>query len=166
MLFRSGLKTPRAMHPEIGRAVQQFSDSAGRELSSAEVHQVFRDEFVRPRGPYELVAYWPRPDDRELTWIHGELKLCIDGVEKTVTASGNGPVSAFVAGMRALGACDFTIVDYESHALGTGADAVAVAYVPLRFADGKVLYGVGTDTNIDQAAVRAIVAALNRRTGR
>jgi len=158
-----GLKTPRAMHPEIGQAVQLFSDTAGRELSSAEVHQVFRDEFVNPCGPYELVGYWPRPDDGDPTQIHGELKVRIDGVEKTVTAVGNGPISAFVAGMRALGASEFAVEDYDSQALGKGADAVAVAYVPLRAADGHVLYGVGVDTNINQAAVRAIVAALNRQ---
>jgi hypothetical protein len=37
-----------------------------------------------------------------------------------------------------------------------------MAYVPLELPDGKTLFGVGSDTNIDQAAVRAIVAALNR----
>jgi len=39
---------------------------------------------------------------------------------------------------------------------------VAVAYVPLKLAGGRMLFGVGIDTNIDQAAVRAIVAGLNR----
>jgi len=158
-----GLKTPKAMHPELGHAVQRFSDSVGRELSSAEVHRVFRDEFVRPGGPYELVGYWPRPDEGDPTQIHGQLTVRIEGVERTVHADGNGPVSAFVAGMRALGAGDFAIEDYDEQALGKGADAVAVAYVPLRTAGGKVFYGVGIDTNINQAAVRAIVAALNRK---
>jgi len=158
-----GLKTPRAMHPDIGAAVQHYSDKVGRELSSAEVHQVFRDEFVRPKGPYELMGYWPRPDENDPTQIHGQLKVKINGVEKDVQADGNGPISAFVNGMRALGAQGFSIEDYDEQALGKGADAVAVAYVPLCTSSGKVLYGVGMDTNIDQAAVRAIVAALNRR---
>jgi len=180
-----GLKTPKAMHPEIGQAVQRFSDRVRRELTSEEVHQVFGEEFVSPGGRYELLGYWPRPDDQDPTRIHGQVKVRVDGVEKTVTAAGNGPVSAFVACMRALGAEEFAVEDYDSQALGKGAEAVAVAYVPLRF-DGAatsignvtiggrivhvplrfesmVLYGVGIDTNIDQAAVRAIIAALNRR---
>lgn len=86
----------------------------------------------------------------------------LQGVEKTVTADGNGPISAFVHGMRELGATGFTVEDYHEQAVGKGADARAMAYVPLKLDDGRTVYGVGTDTNIDQAAVRAIVAGLNR----
>lgn len=157
-----GLKTPKAMHPAIGQAVQKLSDRLGRELSSAEVHQAFRDEFVKPSGPYELVGYWPRPDDHDPTQIHGQVRMRVDGKEQTVEGDGNGPISAFVAAVRKLGVAQFTIEDYDEQALGKGADAVAVAYVPLRLADHSVVHGVGIDTNIDQAAVRAIVAGLNR----
>ncbi|MFA6133222.1 MAG: 2-isopropylmalate synthase [Phycisphaerae bacterium] len=157
-----GLKTPKAMHPEIGEAVQKFSDKVARELMAGEVHQVFRDEFVRPAGPYELVGYWPRPDENDPTQIHGELKIRVNGEEKTVSADGNGPISAFMHAMKTLGVSGYGIEDYDEQALGKGAEAVAVAYVPLKMDSGQTLYGVGIDTNIDQAAVRAIVAALNR----
>ena len=56
--------------------------------------------------------------------------------------------------------------DYHEQALGKGADATAVAYVPLKFMGNGVLFGVGEGTNIDQAAVRAIVAGLNRWASR
>jgi 2-isopropylmalate synthase len=157
-----GLKVPKRMHPELGSAVQKFSDEVAREVTSAEVHQIFRDEFVRPKGPYELVGYWPRPDENDPTQIHGSLKIKVDGKEQTVAADGNGPISAFVHAVRTLGAPAFTIDDYDEQALGKGADAVAVAYVPLKLPDGEVVHGVGIDTNIDQAAVRAIVAGMNR----
>ena len=157
-----GLKMPKAMHPQIGQAVQAYLDKVGRELSSAEVHQIFRDEFVKPKGPYELIGYWPRPDEADPTQIHGLIRIKIGGQEKTVEADGNGPISAFVHGMRGLVAGDFTVEDYDEQALGRGADAVAVAYVPLQTEAGQTVYGVGIDTNIDQAAVRAVVAALNR----
>jgi len=157
-----GLKLPKAMHAQIGQAVQVYSDRLARELSSAEVHQVFRQEFITPPGPYELVGYWPRPDEHDPTQIHGQLKIRVNQKEQTVTADGNGPVSAFVNAIHKVGCGDFTIEDYEEQALGKGADAVAVAYVPLKFANDLTVYGVGIDTNIDQAAIRAIVAALNR----
>jgi len=64
--------------------------------------------------------------------------------------------------MRQLGAPEFAVDDYHEQAVGKGAEAMAMAYVPLRLPDGRVFFGVGTDTNIDQAAARAIVAALNR----
>ena len=158
-----GLKAPKAMHPEIGAAVQRFSDKVGREVTSREVYQVFRQEFITPGKPFELLGYWPRPDDDDPTHIHGEIRLKVRGDVRTVTADGNGPISAFVHGVRQLCDVGFTIDDYDEQAVGKGADAQAMAYVPLKFDDGQVLYGVGTDTNIDQAAVRAIIAGLNRR---
>jgi 2-isopropylmalate synthase len=83
-------------------------------------------------------------------------------VAKTVAADGNGPVSAFVHCMQKLGAEPFNVDDYHEQAIGKGADARAMAYVPLKFQAGEVVFGVGSDTNIDQAAVCAIVAGLNR----
>ena len=157
-----GLQPPKEMHPEIGEAVQAFSDSVGREVTGREVHQVFMEAFVNPRGPYELVGYWPRPDERDPTHIHGQLRMRVAGEEQEVTAEGNGPISAFVAAVGKLGAPAFAIEDYHEQAIGKGADATAVAYVPLRLPDNGLIYGVGFDTNIDQAAVRAIVAGLNR----
>ena len=57
---------------------------------------------------------------------------------------------------------EFTVDDYHEQAIDKGADAQALAYVPLKLADSKVIFGVGSDSNINQAAVRAIVAGLNR----
>ena len=150
------------MHSEIGAAVQRFSDKVKREITSSEVHEVFNAEFVEPEGPYEMLGYWPRPDDDDPTQIHGEVRMNVRGEENTLSADGNGPISAFVNCMRKLGAPQFTVDDYHEQAVGKGANATALAYVPLKFDNGKVLFGVGSDTNIDQAAVRAIVAGLNR----
>ena len=157
-----GLQVPKAMHPELGRAVQALADRVGREIQSSELYKLFLDEFVNPRGPFELVGYWPRPDDKNPTQIHGQLKVKIGGVDKEVAADGNGPVSAFVHAVQKLGAAEFSIDDYHEQAVGKGADTMAMAYVPLKLADGNVVFGVGMDTNIDQAAIRAIVAGLNR----
>ncbi len=157
-----GLETPRAMHPQIGQAVQAMSDRVGREVTGQEVYEVFQSEFVNPQGPDERVGFWPRPDDTDPTQIHGEVKLKVDGREVVVKADGNGPVSAFVQAMRKVVPMEFNVDDYHEQAVGKGADARAVAYVPLITDGQKVTFGVGSDTNIDQAAVRAIVAALNR----
>jgi 2-isopropylmalate synthase len=90
----------------------------------------------------------------------------INGVEQKVVADGNGPISAFVAALEKVGICGYSVEDYHEQALGKGADATAVAYVPLMFGDKGTLFGVGEGTNIDQAAVRAIVAGLNRWAAR
>lgn len=157
-----GLEVPKAMHRELGAAVQKYSDEVGREISSQEVFDIFQKEFVQPEGPYSLIGYWPRPDQANPTLVHGEIQLMVNGEPKTVIADGNGPISAFMHGLEKLGAGGFDVDDYHEQAVGKGADAYAVAYVPLRLPDNGILFGVGKDTNITQAAVRAIVAGRNR----
>jgi len=161
-----GLLPPKPMHPEIGAAVQEYADELRREISSNEIYQIFQDTFVNPHGPFQLLGYWPRPDDSDPTLIHGELHILVHNFEHRISADGNGPISAFVHALGKLGVTGFSVENYHEQAVGKGADAIAVAYVPLKFENGKTLFGVGTGTNIDQAAVRAIVAGLNRKAAR
>ena len=104
------------------------------------------------------------PEEYTDTDLWFALELCEAVFEAwgSATADGNGPISAFVHGIQRLGAPAFTVDDYHEQAIGKGADAQAVAYVPLRLDGGKIVWGVGLDTNIDQAAVRAIIAGVNR----
>ena len=157
-----GIEVPKAMQPQLREEVQAYSEETARELSSEEVHTIFQEKFVQPEGPYQLVGYWPRPNDQDPTFIHGEVKLLIHGEEKTGEANGNGPISAFVNAVSTLVDIDFTVDNYHEQAVGAGADAQALAYVPLKLKDNRVVFGVGSDSNIDQAAARAIIAGLNR----
>ena len=161
-----GVQIPKAMQPELREEVQQYSEHVGREISSSEVYKVFREKFINPAGPFELVGYWPRPDDNDPAFIHGEVRIRIHGEEKTAVADGNGPVSAFVNAVRAVAGIEFSVDDYHEQAVGKGADAQAMAYVPLKLSGSGVVFGVGSDSNIDQAAVRAIIAGLNRIAGK
>jgi 2-isopropylmalate synthase len=161
-----GIQIPKTMQPELREEVQRFSEQAGREVTSAEVHTVFQEKFVCPEGPFELAGYWPRPDDENPAFIHGEVKLRVNGREVSAAADGNGPVSAFVNAVNKIVDVDFSVDDYHEQAVGKGADAQALAYVPLKLADNGVVFGVGADSNIDQAAVRAVVAGLNRIAGK
>ena len=161
-----GIEVPKAMQPQLREEVQVYSDEVAREITSEEVHSIFHDKFVNPNGPFELVGYWPRPDDHDPTFIHGEVKMTISGEEKTMTADGNGPISAFVNAVSGLVKIDFGVDNYHEQAIGKGADAQALAYVPLKLKDNGVVFGVGSDSNIDQAAVKAVVAGLNRIAGK
>lgn len=161
-----GIQVPKTMQPELREEVQVYSEGVGREISSDEVHAVFREKFVNPSGPFKLIGYWPRPDDKDPTFIHGEVRISIDGVEKTAIADGNGPISAFVHAVRGMVGIDFSVADYHEQAVGKGADAQALAYVPLKLEGKGIVFGVGSDSNIDQAAVRAIIAGLNRIAGK
>lgn len=157
-----GIQIPKAMQPELREEVQLYSEEVSRELSSSEVYDIFKRRFLHTAGPYELVGYWPRPDDAAPAFIHGEVNITVNGESHTASADGNGPVSAFVNAVREITGIDFGVDDYHEQAVGKGADAQAMAYVPLKLKNNGVVFGVGTDSNIDQAAVRAIIVGLNR----
>ena len=80
-----------------------------------------------------------------------------------VRGTGNGPIAAFVEGLgRAMGE-SIRVLDYHEHAIGSGADARAVAYLELRVGD-RTLFGVGMDSNIVAASLKAIASGVKRAT--
>ena len=85
----------------------------------------------------------------------------MDGVERLVRGSGNGPIAAFVDALGRDAGVVVEVLDYHEHALGEGAGATAVAYVEARVA-GKSRWGVGIDSNILTASLKAVVSAVNR----
>jgi 2-isopropylmalate synthase len=93
-------------------------------------------------------------------------RLSIDGSEREVAGSGNGPVDAFIHALRDGTGLDVHVLNYHEHATGSGEDATAVAYVQLRVGNEQTVYGVGLDPNIVTATLRAVVSAVNRACGR
>ncbi len=89
-------------------------------------------------------------------------RVLVDGVEKTLRSVGNGPIDGFVAALRAESGVAFELVDYREHAIGSGANASAVAYVEIKVAGDRTLFGVGIDKNIVAASLKAVVSAVNR----
>ena len=90
-------------------------------------------------------------------------QLEIAGERKTIQGSGNGPIDAFVNGLRSGLNIDIDVLDYAEHAMGSGADATAVAYVESTTSAGEVRWGVGSDPNIITASLRAVLAAAERQ---
>ena len=75
---------------------------------------------------------------------------------------GNGPLAALVHGFGKIGGPRFEITAYSEHALSSGEEATAIAYIQIKHANGKIRWGAGVDTNIELASVRAVLSALNR----
>jgi 2-isopropylmalate synthase len=89
-------------------------------------------------------------------------QLIVDGAHRTITGEGNGPIDAFVHGLRAELGAKLDVLDYSEHATGQGADATAVAYVETNDGDGNIRWGVGVDANITTASLRAVLSAHER----
>jgi 2-isopropylmalate synthase len=152
------LDLPRRAQIEFSRVIQQHTDAQGGEVTPEAIWEIFRAEYLDREAPYNLVSFSSSTsedgDDRQ------EVRLAVRGEEQTFTGMGNGPVAAFVDGMRQAGA-DIRVLDYAEHALSSGGDAVAAAYVECEIA-GEIVWGIGIHHNIVTASLRAVVCAANR----
>ncbi len=88
--------------------------------------------------------------------------MLVDGEHRTVTGEGNGPISAFVHGLRGQLDTSLDVVDYAEHAIGRGAEAAAAAYVEAIDGNGEAKWGIGLDADITMAGLKAVLGALER----
>jgi 2-isopropylmalate synthase len=70
-----------------------------------------------------------------------------------------------VQGLGAATGESIRVLDYHEHAIDSGANARAVAYLELRVGE-RTLFGVGMDANIVSASLKAIVSGLQRAQAR
>ena len=152
------LDLPRRAQIEFSRVIQQHTDSEGGEVTPEAIWTIFRREYLDREEPYSLVSFSSTTsedgDDRQ------EVQLRVRDEERSFVGMGNGPVAAFVDGMRQTGA-EIRVLDYAEHALSSGGDAAAAAYVECEIA-GEIVWGVGVHHNIVTASLRAVVCAANR----
>ncbi len=162
-----GLQIPKWMQPDFAESVQAVADTTGVELSVEQIHELFYTEYVKLREPVTLKKChisWddeePRRQDEEDTTIN-----CVVQTrerEFSFEAQGNGPLDAFVKGFIRESGLDFSVDEYAEHAIGRSAGALAIAYIKIGCADGRVSFGAGIDSNISLASIKATVSALNR----
>ena len=89
-------------------------------------------------------------------------RLLRDGKPVEFSGEGNGPLAALVHGFGTVGVPRFEITHYSEHALSSGEEAAAIAYIQIKHANGRTRWGAGVDTNIELASVKAVLSALNR----
>ena len=154
-----GYVLPKEMHPEFGEMIKHRSDEAGRELSPDEIMEVFRDNYLNVTGPYKLVDYHVETRDKAVN-VTAKIYRKSELIE--IKGSGNGPISAFFDALKNTSASKYRFEAYFEHALSSGADAEAVAYIQLANGGGKSVFGVGKDRNTTTASFEAIICALNR----
>ncbi len=153
---------PKWAQADFARIVQHYADEQAREIEGKEVYDLFENEYLSNKGKIVLVNFWPRPDENDPSKVNGELVLEIEGKQHRSVGSGNGPISAFVAAVKLLSVVpDFEVDDYVEDSTGHSSDSHAVCFIRLR-TNGNICVGAGLDPNVNQAAVKALVSALNR----
>jgi 2-isopropylmalate synthase len=160
-----GLELPRRLQIEFSKVVQAITDAEGVEVSAERLWRAFRECYLDGNGRYGFIGHItePLPGDEDHRMVVA--KVTDRGEAKTLRAVGNGPIDGFVAALKADCGLAFDFVDYREHAIGTGANASAVAYVEIRLAGDRSLFGVGIDRNIVAASLKAVVSAVNRALG-
>jgi 2-isopropylmalate synthase len=153
------LELPRRLQIEFSKAIQRIADSEGGEVTPEEIWQAFEDEYLKPVHPLELISL--RHLEGEPGHDRIEAALRVDGVERTIVGSGHGPVDALVEALGEELGISARILDYAEHAMRSGADATAAAYIEAAIGD-EVFWGVGIDESIVVASMRALISAVNR----
>jgi 2-isopropylmalate synthase len=152
------LDLPRRLQMEFSRVVQQQTDSEGGEVSPAQMWDIFERTYLSTDGALRLNSHHTSSAEGELDRL--EVNVYVEGERRTLNGLGNGPIAAFVDALRTVG-LDVRVLDYAEHALSSGGDAIAAAYVECAVGD-DVLWGVGMDPNIVTASLKAVVSAVNR----
>jgi 2-isopropylmalate synthase len=149
---------PRRLQIEFSRAIQEVTDSEGGEVSPKEMRDVFETEYLTRETPLKLIRHRLTSDGEGTDEIVATVRVENDLHE--ISGSGNGPLAAFVDALAGIG-FDVRVLDYQEHAMSSGDDARAAAYVECTVED-KVLWGVGVDSSIVSASLKAVVSAINR----
>jgi 2-isopropylmalate synthase len=161
MKTEHALDLPRRLQIEFSQVIQRHTDDAGGEVDAAQMWQIFAGEYLSP-GDFELRSFSASSADgvERVT-----AKVVAFGKEWDISGVGNGPIAAFCSALSevdmGLGGVNVRVLDYAEHALTSGRDAEAAAYLEIEVGD-RVLWGVGISESIVGASLRAVISAVNR----
>ncbi|MDD3447119.1 MAG: alpha-isopropylmalate synthase regulatory domain-containing protein, partial [Zavarzinia sp.] len=157
-----GLHLPRKLQIEFSRVVQNHTDTTGKEVSSADLFDMFEKEYFEAKYPLEFMHHntLPGNDTGENSTITSRVKVY--GEVKEIHGKGTGPIDAFCDSLSKELGIGLEVVDYSQHAVGHGSNAEAVTYVEMKGEGNRTLFGVGRDRNVTVASLKAVASAANR----
>ena len=159
------LDLPRRLQIEFSHVIQRHTDNEGGEVEPDRMYEIFKEEYLAP-GDFELVRFSSTSDDG-VEKIQTTVRAF--GTEHVLTGMGNGPIAAFCEALSevdlGLGGLNVRVLDYSEHALTSGRDAEAAAYLEIEVGDSG-FWGVGVNESLVQASLLAVISALNRAARR
>ena len=158
-----GVAMPRRLQIEFSQVVQRVMDRDGKELTAADLWQLFRHEYgLDARNVIQHRVWEAAAGDDGQRRVQLSATVDWQGAARAVQGQGNGPIDAFASALSAAVGGPVRVIDYQQHAIGEGADARAMAYVELRLGDSPAFFGVGTDSDTSAAAMQALISGLYR----
>lgn len=159
-----GFFLPKAMHPEFATLVQRMTEQRGTEVKSAEIYRVFEEEYLNRHQLVDLkhCEIHTVGDEQEDADSRVEVRVKVGNEVVYFECAGNGPIDAFAKGLMQVSNLNYSLMAYHEHALKTGTESEAVAYIQIEGPDHHTYFGVGIDTSISVASLKALVSAINR----
>ncbi len=155
---RFGFNIPKKMREDFGYIVKGVSDHLHKELQPDEIFNIFKDTYVNIEEPMKMTeAHFEQKDG-----IIAHVTVERDGETTVLTGKGNGRLDASTNAFEEVMMGKYTIETYEEHAISTGSNSKACAYIGLSDAYGHTTWGVGIHDDIINASIIALVSAINR----
>lgn len=157
-----GFSIPREMQPDFATVVQRRTEETLNELSSSEIMECFNNEYLKPEGTFHLKSISVHSENgvKRETIINAVMQD--NDEEVSLSSRGNGPIDAFVNGVKEHLGIPIDVSSYSEHSLTRGSNAKAVSYIGITTGSNNVIYGVGIDENVSYASIKAILSAVNR----
>ncbi|MDR2508606.1 MAG: 2-isopropylmalate synthase [Candidatus Ancillula sp.] len=184
---KHNLDLPKRLQIEFSSIVQKFAEISGSEVGDSSIYRLFCDEYLPSTdfasefagdassanldawGRIKVLSISNTSQDGGDSFL--KVKVQDKGEVLDLTGIGNGPMDAFISAISPLisdlanDSGGVQILDYTQHAMTTGQDAQAAAYVECRVGSLD-LWGVGIDSSTTKASLKAIVSAVNRAARR
>lgn len=152
-----GFDMPKKMREDFGYTVKNVSDQKHKELMPEEIRDIFMETYVNIESPYKMIESHFEQKNGIIAHVTVESG---DGIQE-LTGTGNGRLDAVNKALRDILPAGFAVETYTEHAIGTGSDSRACAYIGLSNADGRTVWGVGIHTDIINASLYALISAIN-----
>ena len=159
------VRLPRKAEIEFSSIVQNEADTTGKEITSQRIWELAEEHYINPHGPFELMNFESGRASRASEAERITATLLHDGRKVDISATGNGPISAFVDAMRNEFGLSFRLADFGQNTRSATSKAEAAAYVELVHDVNDAqhsVFGVGIDTSITLAPIRAVLSAINK----
>ena len=156
------VRLPKGAEIELSANVQKIADKTGNEITSNIIWQTFNENFI-VKKPFELIDFKVEGANRETNLEIINAKVSYKNKIIQFSSQGNGPISAFINGVRENFDLQFTLEDFGQNTRSATSKAESAAYVELKFNNGQnSIFGCGIDTSITVAPIIAVISAINK----
>ena len=130
---------------------------------TSNIWDTFQTTYIENNGPYIFQQHHIQSSLSKDNSQEDIIKVSLEiGKKKiSVEGNGNGPIDAFVNAVNKDLAMKIKVSDYHQHAISSGSDAKAVAYIEIQ-SKGNSFWGVGIHENTVIAGLKAVISGLNR----